>query len=241
MRKAWLGLLLLAAVLLPHPACEVPPLTNPGSSIALFANPEFIVANGGVSVITALVVEPAGTFVPDGSVVYFFTNLGRIDPQAKTRDGLARVNLVSDARSGKATVTAFSGGAAPVATGTGGGSSSGIGSTTKDVNIGSALPTRVLVSANPQSVRGGGPVAITANVFDTPGNPVSNVPVIFSLGGMVANERLESGGAQLFTDNNGQVFDTLLTRLVAVSKTVTVTAVTANGIAATPTSVTINP
>ena len=72
----------------------------PGSTITLIANPGFISANGGVSVISALVFEPAGTPVPDGTVVQFFTNLGRIDEQGKTNDGVARVNLVADSRSG---------------------------------------------------------------------------------------------------------------------------------------------
>ena len=116
MRKARLALLLLAMA---HLSCEVPPLMAPGSSITVFANPQFIVANGGVSVVTALLVEPAGTLVPDGTVVYFLTNLGRVDPQGKTKDGLARVNFVSDSRSGRATIQAFSGGAAPAPTGSG--------------------------------------------------------------------------------------------------------------------------
>src|SRR5262245_28971373 len=124
MRRAWLvlGWLFVAALAVSHWSCEVPPLMAPGSEISLIANPEFIVANGGVSVITAIVTEPAGTFVPDGSVVLFFTNLGRIDPQGKTVNGVARVNLIADSRSGRATVTAFaSGGAAPASGGVGGG------------------------------------------------------------------------------------------------------------------------
>src|SRR5262249_16579321 len=119
-RRGWLvlGSVVLVSLAVAHWGCEVPPLMAPGSSISLIANPDFIVANGGVSVITAIVTEPAGTLVPDGSVVFFFTNLGRIDPQAKTVDGVARVNLVADSRSGNATVTAFaSGGAAPASGG----------------------------------------------------------------------------------------------------------------------------
>ena len=40
----------------------------------------------------------------------FFTNLGDIDEQGKTNDGVARVNLRANGRSGVATVTAVSGG-----------------------------------------------------------------------------------------------------------------------------------
>ena len=46
--------------------------------------PEFVIANGGVSVVTAILVEPAGTFVPDGTEVFFFTDLGRVDASGKT-------------------------------------------------------------------------------------------------------------------------------------------------------------
>jgi hypothetical protein len=213
MRKGWLGLgfLLLASLAVSHWGCEVPPLMAPGSSITLIANPKFIVANGGVSVITAIVTEPVGTFVPDGSVVLFFTNLGRIDPQGKTVDGVARVNLIADSRSGTAKVrgvAAAGGGPAP----SGGTSASGFAE--EQVEIGSALPTSLVLTADPPTVRAGGSSTITANVFDTFGNPVANVPVIFTLSvpATLAGARLDSGGSQRFTDTNGQAFDTLHTR-----------------------------
>ena len=115
-----LGLAVAAAsAALLMPACESVPLTAaPGTSLTLIANPEFVIANGGISVVTAILVEPAGTFVPDGVEVFFFTNLGRVDASGKTVNGVARVNFVSDARSGEATVTAISGGPAPAPTAT---------------------------------------------------------------------------------------------------------------------------
>ena len=121
-----------------------------------------MIANGGVSVVTAILVEPAGTFVPDGTEVFFFTNLGRVDASGKTINGVARVNFVSDARSGKATVTAISGGPAPAPTATPAATQSGVtasaagvtaaaaavgvsaaagqNSATVEISIGSALP-----------------------------------------------------------------------------------------------------
>lgn len=236
MRKGWLALGCVVAVSLAvgHWGCEVPPLMAPGSSIVLIANPEFIVANGGVSVITAIVTEPAGTFVPDGSVVLFFTNLGHIDPQGETVDGVARVNLVADSRSGTATVLGVAaGGAAPVATG---GTGGGAGSDTQPVVIGSALPARVIVGADPTRLRGPGSATIVANVFERGGSPVANVPVLFSIrsvSGGIPQETLDSGGRQVFTDTNGQAFDTLRTRATAgvdPSKLVTVVALAANGV-----------
>lgn len=219
MSKTRLGVLaLLAGALV---TCDQPPLTAPaGSVLTVFANPTFIVANGGVSVISALVTEAAGTTVPDGTVVLFFTTLGRIDAEGETRRGVARVNLVSDSRSGTAQVTATTGD--QTATIEGG------------VSIGSALPTQVIVTANPAVIRSNQWSSITANVFDDNGNPVAHVPVIFdvSSAGTAGNgETLDSGGAQLFTDTNGQVFDTLRSRRpLSEFATATVTATTSNGV-----------
>lgn len=247
-RRKWLTLgvaLAGAGAVALMPACESVPLTAaPGTSMTLIANPRFVIANGGVSVVTAILVEPAGTFVPDGVEVFFFTDLGRVDASGKTVNGIARVNFVSDARSGKATVTAISGGPAPApsATPTPKAGTPGIAaagdvagaenSAFVEITIGSALPTRVLVTANPQRITTPRQAAITATVFDQFGNPVQNVPVIFSLSGALIEETLESGGGQLFTDSSGQVHDTLRTRapVGGLQKTVTVTATTANGI-----------
>ena len=71
--------LALAALAVAQLTCHQVILTAPpGSSVSLFANPPFIEANGGVSVISALVIEPTGTPVADGTVIQFFTTLGRM-------------------------------------------------------------------------------------------------------------------------------------------------------------------
>lgn len=250
-------LLLIPAALL-HTTCHQAIFTAPpGSSLTLFANPPFIPANGGVSVITALVIEPAGTPVADGTIVQFFTTLGRIDEQGKTNDGVARVNLISDSRSGTAQVVAVSGGPAqagpapspsptssPTPTPTadpGGGSGSG----SVNVTIGSALPTRVLVSADPQNIRTNAARESFIIVFvrDGFGNSVVNVPVQFTFldAAAASDERLESGGQLIHTDNDGRAQDVLRTQypLNSPQKSVTVVATTANGITGQVT-VTIN-
>ncbi len=236
-------LLLFAAAQL---TCNQAILTAPpGSSLSAFANPEFIAANGDVSVISVLVIEPAGTVVPDGTVVQFFTNLGHIQDQAKTNDGVARANLVSDTRSGTATVTVISGGAAPAApaaspsptaiVGTGGASAASGTSATVTVVIGSARPKNVIVTANPPRITGIGSARqsrIVANVFDANGNGVVNAPVIFTVQEPAgdppadATETLASRGAPVFTDSNGQAVDFLQTSYAPdlPTKTVTVTA-----------------
>jgi hypothetical protein len=216
--------------------CEKVPLTAaPGSTLTLIANPEFVPANGGRSLVTAILVEPAGTFVPDGTEVFFFTNLGQVTESAKTVNGVARVYFVADSRSGTATVTAISGGAAPAPSAspaTGGTTGGGDGTDSVQIVVGSALPARVLVSASPQRITSSRLSTITATVYDEVGNPVQNVPVVLSIGGTLIEETLDSGGRPLFTDSSGQVFDTLRTRAPAggVQKQVTVTATTANGV-----------
>jgi hypothetical protein len=227
-----------------HLTCNQVILTAPpGSTLALFANPEFIPAFGGISVISALVTEPAGTPVPDGTVVQFFTNLGRIDEQGKTNDGVARVNLVSDSRSGTATVQAFSGGPAVSASPSTGGSAAS-GSVT--VVIGSALPSRIAITAFPTRVTTPRQSAIRAFVVDANGNPVLNVPVIFTVeqpAGAEPTEFMDSRGVPVYTDNNGVADDTLLVRYseTAPAKTVTVRATAAFDTTKTATvQVTIN-
>jgi hypothetical protein len=229
--------LLVAAVV--DLACEgVLRTAPPRSTLELIANPEFIPANGGVSTITAIVTEPAGTPVSNGTVVQFFTNLGRIDPQGRTTNGITRVRLVSDSRSGTAKVVAISGGSpAPSASPdtTGGGPNRD----EVEVTIGNLNARSILVTADPPGVSLNGTSYITANVFDERGNPVQAAPVFFRISGVTtvptpaptptpapaepARDSLDSGGAAQFTDNDGRAFDVLRVRRTAPG-TVTVQA-----------------
>jgi hypothetical protein len=258
-------------------ACESVPLTAaPGTTMTLDAHPNFVMANGGTSVVTAILVEPAGTFVPDGTEVFFFTTLGRVDASGKSVNGVVRVNFVSDSRSGRATVSAFSGGPAPEPSATptasptpnptptpaglldvqaSDGSSAGAhdfeattgqNSATVEITVGNVLANRVQAAANPPLLANNRSTTIVATVFDQSGNPIQNVPVYFSLGtGATAAESMESGGAPRFTDSNGQAFDTFRTRapydpnVLSSQRTVLVNATTANGISATPVTVTV--
>jgi hypothetical protein len=252
-----LGALLLAVgVLTCAKALRTAP---PGSSLTLFANPPFISANGGVSVISGFCIEPAGMPCPDGTVLLCFTTLGRVDPQAETKDGVARFNLVSDSRSGTATVTCVSGGPAVAAStppssttpssttpAAVGGGTSGNGSASTTVVIGSALPAQVVVvAASPRIDGPGGQTRVVATVYDASGNPVSNVPVIFTVAvktaGCGLKEFLDSGSQPIFTDTNGQAADVMHTRRPSTDSqtVVTVTATVANGKTNT-TDVTIN-
>jgi hypothetical protein len=250
LRKAALLLFVLSLMVSLGTCNQAIMVAPPGSVFAgssLIANPKFIAAHGDVSVISGLLLDGTGNPVADGTVVQFFTSLGRIQEQGKTNDGVVRVNLTSDSRSGTATVTAVSGGdvsgppvttaaAAPPVAGfassmsvTGGSVVTAASATaTVDVTIGTGRPHIVIVTADPPRITTGRATTILAQVFDEFGNPVVNAPVIFSIvsttGGVTA--RLDSGGRAVFTDNNGRATDTLRTNSILIGS-VTVRATTA--------------
>ncbi len=233
------GLGLLGLIVGPFPSCNQALLTAPpGSAIVLSANPPAIAAFGAVSVISAMVTEPTGTPAADGTVVQFFTTLGHIDEQGKTNDGVARVKLTSDSRSGTAKVTAYSGGSA--ASGSpGSGSGGGATSATFDVLIGAARPKRIVVTADPPVLVGQRWTTIAATVYDEQGDPAEGVPVQLTVTGAnnqpATYESLDSGGAPLYTDNNGRVLDRMTTTYPRNLETrdVTVTATTSTGVSGT--------
>ena len=185
----------------------------PGSSLQCFANPEFISSNGGVSVISCIAIEPIGTPVADGTVVQFFTSLGKIPEQGKTNDGVVRVNLIADSRSGTAKVTAISGG--PAVSSSGGTGGSGTGNGTAEVTIGNVNAASMLVTANPSRITDSRSTHIIANVFDAAGNPAASVPVFFTVAS--STEYMDSQGNPIFTDNNGRAEDVMRTRRPAGS------------------------
>lgn len=211
-RRAQRAVLAVVGVL--HLGCQAILTAPSGTVMELIVNPPFIEAHGGVVVVSAILTEAAGTPVADGTVVQFFTDLGRIEEQGRTNDGVARVNFVSDARSGTANITAISGAATDTAT----------------IEVGSVRPALVVVTAAPQRILESRSSQIVAVVLDGSGNPVPNVPVFFSVDG--ATEFMDSGGQAVFTDNDGRARDVLRTRHPRDGdfRSVTVTARTANDI-----------
>jgi hypothetical protein len=160
-----------------------------GSTLAISVNPPFVALHGDTAIVSVLVLEPAGTPAPDGTVVQFFTTLGVIPEQGKTNDGVVRVTFRSDANSGTAKITAFS----------------GASTATSDIIIGATRPARVSpVVLTPRIDLGLGESIATfkATVFDASGNFVPNVPVRFTIIDNPATERLLIG-PDVYTDNNG--------------------------------------
>jgi len=211
----------------------VPLLAPSGSTISAFAQPESVAAHGGVSVINAIVVSPEGLPVHDGTVVQFFSNIGTVDREAKTNGGVARANFIADDRSGDANIQVCSGGVAtvtPVTTVPGTTTPpttttfSGTGSTVQalsttegtpcdevTVRVGNVNVDVVFIRAEPSRLTTSRSTHVIATVYDSAGNPVPNVPVMFSVG-QPGLEFVESQGRPVFTNNNGEAADVAHTR-----------------------------
>lgn len=199
----------------------------PGSTITLIANPPFVASDGAISVITAIIIEPAGTPVADGTVVQFFTDIGSIDRQGKTRDGIARVNFTSDSRSGVAHIQALSGGSAtslpttpsstttPTTTPAGGGSGGGgNGSATINVTVGNVRVKQVVgLRADPPRITTSNSTHVFARVIDENGNGIANVPVFFEIATSPnpGTEFFDIPGP-VFTNNSGEAENVMRTR-----------------------------
>jgi len=179
-------------------ACDDAYLTAPpGSSLDISANPSFVAAHGGRSSLTAFVIEETGTAVPDGTVVLWFTDLGRVDAETRTRGGFAQANFLSDARSGLAHVRAVSG---PVQ------------SNILEITIGNANVAAIRLRAVPSRIIESNSTHVIATVVDANGNPVPNVEVFFRVLEDPATEFFDHAGAPIPTNNNGEAEDVLRTR-----------------------------
>jgi hypothetical protein len=148
-------------------ACDKVPLLAPQESTITLSSASTVVQANGTTQIHAIVIEPSGTPVHDGTTVLFTTNLGTLLPvEARTQNGVATVQFLGNGQSGKATIKALSGGSA---------------SDALELSVGAGASGRVSVTANPASVpAAGGTTTISAAVVDASGNPLFGVPVSFA-------------------------------------------------------------
>lgn len=194
----------LSASLLAEPGCKPVPLTAPdGAELSITANPSAIPANGGLSIITVLGFKAqadGGGPLPDGTQIFFTTNVGTIEERVEMINGIAEGHLRSTGRSGVATVVARSGsGITATLGGTGEGATSG-------VLIGGGEGINIRLVASPPTVSEPDfSTELTATVFDNDNNRMEGIPVIFS----TTAGALASQGTSLRTNENGQVFDRL--------------------------------
>jgi hypothetical protein len=91
-------------------SCGTKDLTAPaGTDIYLTISPRELVADEkSTATIEAMLLDDSGPVV-DGTVVYFFTNLGEITKKAETKDGIAFATLKSGLIPGTAEITVVSG------------------------------------------------------------------------------------------------------------------------------------
>lgn len=201
--------------------CKAVPLTAPaGSELFISANPTTIPAIGGVSTITVTGFRPpasgdapsAGGTLPDGTQIFFTTNVGQIESRVEMTNGVAYGFLRGDGRAGLASVEARSGAgiaASPAA----------------EVRIGNAEGINILVTATPATVRPPDFTSqIVATVFDNDNNPLSGVPLVFSTNAGA----LASQSSILRTNELGQAADRLTLENES-SATVTATSGTVTG------------
>lgn len=93
-------------------ACRSMPLFAPVASTISVSSPAVTLRPGESSEVTAMVVEEAGTPVPDGTLVRFGATLGRLEPaEAPTRAGIARTTFTAGDTIGTARIVATSGAA----------------------------------------------------------------------------------------------------------------------------------
>lgn len=202
-------------------ACERVPLLAPtGTVINLTLASDVAALNSSVDVIAVLIenggsagtgtgtastTTAAGTPVQNGTVVSFTTTIGTIEPaEARTENGKVVVKLLTNGQSGKATVTAYSGGA----------------KSTAQITIGAAAVDHILTTASPASLSSnGGPTTISARVEDVNGNGLAGVQVQFT----TTKGTLSSAAA---TTNSNGVATTTLTTTAAADVTASVGAKT---------------
>jgi len=136
----------------------VPEIDN----ITLSANPESNVP-GGMSTISAIVINAEGDAVADGTTVYFYTNSGTLSADlANTINGIATVNLTLDDNmlgGTIATVTAF------------------IGTVSGHIEV-KCIDIIITIYAKNYSIAPNGKTKITAIVTDPTGNPVEDVIIV---------------------------------------------------------------
>jgi len=85
-----------------------------GTTMNISAFPSTIYYTDDYSTITVTAFEPSGRPVRDDVYVYFYTTMGIIDSEAKTKNGKVEVKLYSNGEIGTAAVTASMSGAEDV-------------------------------------------------------------------------------------------------------------------------------
>jgi hypothetical protein len=220
-------------------ACDKVALLAPtGSTLTLSINTTTVPING-TAIVTASVIESAGTPVHDGTIVTFTSSFGTIQPAESATSGGTAVATFRGTSSGTAKISAFSGAAKAEIT---------------DVKVGSAAAGSVSLRVEPSTVpQNGGTVTAIALVQDTGGNVLPGAPVVFT------TDQGSLGSSSVLSDANGFAQTTLTTNRVTkvtasvadkrsevtvnvvTAPTVTITSATANPTVGSPVSFLVTP
>jgi hypothetical protein len=206
------ALTLLIVSLLPAVGCDkATPVAPDGSILAISASPQKIALRGR-STITVIGRKPDGQPLNPGTEVRLTATLGSIDSIVTMDEGgTARATFQSDGRQGTATITATTGSGSGGGTGGGGGGGTGGGSTSgpllasTEVQVGEAARSITLQPTPTTIPETGGTISLLALVRDASGQPLPNQGVNFT----TDVGRLNSRGAIVQTNANGQARDTL--------------------------------
>ena len=179
--------------------CDSSVLLAPTESTIALSSSATAIPAGGTTTLTAVVIEPAGTPVQNGTVVRFSTNLGRVEPvEAQTRNGVATATFMGES-AGLARITATSGPAGATDSGN-----------VIEIAVGAAAVENVALQASPSAVSArGGSTTITANVLGANNQPLRGIPVTFSTSAGTLSATTAT------TDANGQASVQLTTNRAA--------------------------
>ena len=170
---------------------SVDPVAPEGSVLTISVSPTFIELTGEATV-TVLARQENGQPVFEGSEVFFSTTLGTIDQMVETdENGVAEAILRGDGRAGEAVITATSGAASAAVS--------------DPVQIGSFAAFISLQVTPTVVLEDGGELLLLALVRDDTGVLLPNAVVNFGTEFGV----LDSLGAGIVTDANGEARDTL--------------------------------
>jgi hypothetical protein len=166
--------IVMAAASLGATACESVPLGAPTESTISVSAQTGTLPPGGITEITAFVIEQSGTPVQNGTLVRFTATLGQVSPvEVETRGGLAVTTFTAANASGVARIRATSGSAT--------GGEGNTPSNVVEIQIGAASASTVTLSTSSTRVpSGGGTVTLVASVVDAAGNRLTGVPVSFA-------------------------------------------------------------
>ncbi len=200
MKRKWIFIVIIFIGFFATIRCRQVDFTAPGGSIlTMIAEPDWVPANGGVSTITVFGYRSTGAPLPDGTVIYFTTDLGKVVPErVETKDGKATVQFISDHRSGRATVQALSGKDAQASV---------------EIAIGASAVSILEIAAYPDVLpREGGTTRIVVRALTEDGNPVKGIAIFISSDAGT----LKSNGRYLYTNEKGRVEDKLTTNQTTV-------------------------